>query len=443
MMTWSELIRPFLRAWMVSWSTIFEPFVLIFPVFYLETFVAPIKLANDYEIIRKKYFNSLQELSLKNAEIEQLRKDAHLLNLHLTTVRQAYTRESSKYDSLMKDYKQLAKKVAAVQDLLNEERSGKHISEQHNSVLSILSDLKKIDGLPVQDDSVNSDDSLLFDKSEDSLDDFHATVAKVSKMDNIKSSAQIPVETESQVPKSTPSTSTAESLHSTPSLMKSTSSIAPNYGTYMHRLNVMRKGVKFDNERLDVRGHTFSQKKAFKPSTICGACGKNIGFCSSYLICNDCRGITHTSEKCQSALPKPCIPFTASNAGLKRMQSCAQVGHMILLADFAEAGSRPCVPALLIHCCNEINRRVEEAKKNPSSFASSLSGLYRDQIAEKEARDLRLRILNGNGIPNLANVETNILCSVVKSFLRDLDDPVITRIMWNDFARAAGESIAC
>ncbi len=380
----------------------------------------------------------MQEISLTNVEKEQLQKDNHLLNLHLKTVRQAYTREISKYDTLMKDYKVLAKKVAAVQDVLNEEeRSGKPNVERHNSVLSILSCLKDIHALHINDDSNPSDDGLLFDKSEGSLDDLHTTMAKVPRMDIVQSTTQIHVETESR-PVAIPSTSNVDSPQI--KLAKSASTVS-NFGTYMHRLNAMRKGAKFDNERLDGREHTFHQKKAFKPSTICGACGKTIGFCTNYLICNDCHGITHATDKCKALLPKPCVPFTTSNAGLKRMQSCAQVGQVVRLADFTEASSRPCVPALLIHCCNEIDRRVEEAKKNPNSLNSSFSGLYCNQAAEKEARELRNRILSGNGIPNLCNFEPNVLCSVVKSFLHDLDDPVITQIMWNDFVRASGWSM--
>ncbi|KAH9404204.1 Rac GTPase-activating protein 1 [Tyrophagus putrescentiae] len=264
---------------------------------------------------------------------------------------------------------------------------------------------------------------------------FQAMNPNVPKKDIDQSCAQIDAETESR-PVPIPSTSNVDSPQV--KLKKSASTVS-NFGanTSMHRLNAMRKRTKFDNERLDVREHTFHQKKAFKPSTVCGACGKTISFCASYLVCTDCHGVTHASDKCKAMLPKPCVPFRASKAGLTRMQSSNQVGRMVLLADFTETGSRPCVPALLIHCCNEIDRRVEEAKKNPNSLNSSLSGLYQNATAEKQAKELRLRILSGNGIPNLGSFELNVLCSVVKMFLRDMDDPVVTRIMWNDFVRAS------
>ena len=396
------------------------------------------KMADKFEKLRKIHCTTLKELQLKNDQIDELQKNNHLLNLHLATVRQAYTREISKYDTLLKDYKILTKKVASIQDLINEEElSGKPNLEHHSSVLSILSSLKKVQTFHDLNDSNPSDDGLLFDKSDDSLDNLlNTTVANVPKKDIDQSCAQIDAETESR-PVAIPSTSNVDSPQV--KLKKSASTVS-NFGanTSMHRLNAMRKRTKFDNERLDVREHTFHQKKAFKPSTVCGACGKTISFCASYLVCTDCHGVTHASDKCKALLPKPCVPFRASKAGLTRMQSSNQVGRMVLLADFTETGSRPCVPALLIHCCNEIDRRVEEAKKNPNSLNSSLSGLYQNATAEKQAKELRLRILGGNGIPNLGSFELNVLCSVVKMFLRDMDDPVVTRIMWNDFVRASG-----
>jgi len=100
---------------------------------------------------------------------------------------------------------------------------------------------------------------------------------------------------------------------------------------------------------------------------------------------------------------------------------------MVLIADFAPQ-TRPMIPALIIHCCNEIEKRGLKEE-----------GIYRISGSNKEIRELKDKILNSKaGIPSLAKYDVHVLCGVVKQFLRDLDEPIVTRILWRDFVRAAG-----
>jgi Rac GTPase-activating protein 1 len=103
---------------------------------------------------------------------------------------------------------------------------------------------------------------------------------------------------------------------------------------------------------------------------------------------------------------------------------------MLLIADFAPQ-TRPMIPALIIHCCNEIEKRGLEEE-----------GLYRKSGSDREVNDLKDKILKSkSGIPDLAQYDVHVLCGVVKKFLRHLDEAIATRILWRDFVRAAGLSL--
>jgi Rac GTPase-activating protein 1 len=168
---------------------------------------------------------------------------------------------------------------------------------------------------------------------------------------------------------------------------------------------------------LEDRKHNLHQKKAFKP-LYCGPCRKVIGFCGTCYVCVDCQVISHMN--CKDRLPLPCIPFRKPDG---------KSSQMLLIADFAPQ-TRPMIPALIIHCCNEIEKRGLEEE-----------GLYRKSGSDREVNDLKDKILKSkSGIPDLAQYDVHVLCGVVKKFLRHLDEAIATRILWRDFVRAAGLS---
>ena len=467
--------------------------------FVLDNFDGPIRLFQDYENNRKRWLLTNRELMNRDQIIGELKQENQVLKLRLDSIRAAYTREIRQKDQLQKDYNELRKKLTMVQELLNEERSGGTRPSSQQSVLSVLSDLNKLPSTSQfnmkskYNDANESDDGLLFDKSDDTLEDMdtddHRTTIKMPRLEPVyaqvnfdkKTSSRSSLIPQSQEPtqvKSTanlnlhkhPSTIAEEeeedendllnvgfisnekildfpmdsdsdkgTLYSSPSSLAKSVSVATvnrrRSGKLMSKFNLMRNASKLEPERLHSRSHTFQSKKAFKPLT-CGPCGKSIGFCSSCLVCVDCRGVVH--QRCQDQLPKPCIPYVTSGAGLKKMLSSAGPpgffagNHMVMISDFTTHNARPCVPALLVHCCNELDRRIDLALNDPKGVAASpVVGLYRS------------RILDGkNGIPNLTTVtDPHVICGVIKFFLRDLDDPLVTRILWNDFVRAAGKFI--
>ena len=169
--------------------------------------------------------------------------------------------------------------------------------------------------------------------------------------------------------------------------------------------------------KVDNRPHTFVLKKVFRPGDKCGPCGKSIVFWNSFYACRDCRAICHVN--CKDKVPMPCIPYMPkANLGKQ--------GRLVLISDFAQPNCVPCVPALIIHCTAEIEKRLDEI------------GLYRVPGPEKGVTELRERILKSKtGMPVLNQVDPHILCGVIKSFLQKLDETLITRLAWREFVKAA------
>ena len=84
------------------------------------------------------------------------------------------------------------------------------------------------------------------------------------------------------------------------------------------------------------------------------------------------------------------------------------------------------VPALIVHCVNEIEARgLNEV------------GLYRVPGSEKEVKDLKEKFFAGRGCPNLSHYDIHTLTGVVKDFLRSLKEPLITHSSWHVFTQAA------
>jgi len=84
------------------------------------------------------------------------------------------------------------------------------------------------------------------------------------------------------------------------------------------------------------------------------------------------------------------------------------------------------VPALVVHCLNEVEARgLEEV------------GIYRVPGSEREVKELKEKFLAGRGCPNLGQIDVHVLCGVVKDFLRTLREPLIPNSMWSQFTEAA------
>jgi Rac GTPase-activating protein 1 len=121
-------------------------------------------------------------------------------------------------------------------------------------------------------------------------------------------------------------------------------------------------------------------------------------------------------------VPLPCIPYVSrANIG--------KHGKLILISDFVQSNCRPCVPALIVHCAREIEKNLDEI------------GIYRVAASEVEVRELKEKILKSkHGIPQLIDIDVHVLCNVIKKFLNQLDEALVSCIAWRDFVEAVNIS---
>ena len=166
------------------------------------------------------------------------------------------------------------------------------------------------------------------------------------------------------------------------------------------------------------RKHQFVQKNKYNRET-CGVCGKRIKFGKVCLVCRECRAVCH--PECGDQVPVPCVP-TGSVTKTPSKSALSRGGQ---LSDHVPPTS-PMVPAIIVHCINEIDRR-----------GLAEVGIYRVPGSEREVKDLREKFLVGKGCPNLSQYDVHTLTGVVKDFLRGLREPVITASMWSVFTTAA------
>ncbi|KAJ8946085.1 hypothetical protein NQ314_008985 [Rhamnusium bicolor] len=172
-----------------------------------------------------------------------------------------------------------------------------------------------------------------------------------------------------------------------------------------------REGI-LKPEKNNVRQHCFQQKTVVMPDS-CVSCEKRIRFGRSALKCKDCRSICHL--ECKDHLPLPCVPV-ANTPGQRNLLG--------IISDYTPT-TPPMVPALIVHCVNEVEHRgLREI------------GLYRIPGSEKDVKGLKEKFLRGRGSPNLKEVDIHVICGCVKDFLRSLTDPLITYALWKDFVQA-------
>ncbi|XP_035237400.1 rac GTPase-activating protein 1 isoform X1 [Anguilla anguilla] len=163
-----------------------------------------------------------------------------------------------------------------------------------------------------------------------------------------------------------------------------------------------------------VRLHEFISKTVIKPES-CVPCGKRIKFGKLSLKCRDCRVVSH--PECRDRCPLPCIPTLAGTP--------VRIGEGTL-ADYVPASS-PMIPSLVVHCVNEIEHRgLHEA------------GLYRVSGMDRTVKELKEKFLRGKTVPLLSKVEDiHAICGLLKDFLRNLKEPLLTFRLNRTFMEAA------
>uniref|UniRef100_H0WQD9 Rac GTPase-activating protein 1 n=1 Tax=Otolemur garnettii TaxID=30611 RepID=H0WQD9_OTOGA len=168
------------------------------------------------------------------------------------------------------------------------------------------------------------------------------------------------------------------------------------------------------NTNGGMRLHDFVSKTVIKPES-CVPCGKRIKFGKLSLKCRDCRVVSH--PECRDRCPLPCIPTLIGTP--------VKIGEG-MLADFVSQTS-PMIPSIVVHCVNEIEQR-----------GLTETGLYRISGCDRTVKELKEKFLRAKNVPLLSKVDDiHAICSLLKDFLRNLKEPLLTFRLNKAFMEAA------
>jgi Rac GTPase-activating protein 1 len=449
-----------------------------------------IKLLKSLEEYQAKYGAAQTQLKKYHTELISKDKELKIQEKKLANVRYCLSRETIEKEKIQKQRDALIKKFQVVKEFFLEEEEGQVNTNGMNGITAnghrrerLLSALDNIPQLETVAEGDTDDEALDYDKTEDELHSRGASFAgnlskrRASSRGGNKSNRDVN-KSGREGNKSTRETSVKEVVskerpneskrgryevelrdfdtdipdvnmddadeavedmndkiaelngmtpvsspdivvptQSTPNLKRTQESVASVKSSTSRRASLRR----FQSEkRLETRKHTWQRKKNFKPSEKCSLCSENIRFLGEIFKCSDCLVVGHTH--CKSKCDAPCIPMIN--------KSVSRRGVKPALNDFVSESERPKVPALIYHCIKEIERRGMKEE-----------GLYRLSGSRKEIDTLKDLILNGkNGMPSLATYDIHTITGVVKAFLMDLRESLVTRVKWRDFIKAGEEA---
>ncbi|XP_060134078.1 rac GTPase-activating protein 1-like [Zootoca vivipara] len=158
--------------------------------------------------------------------------------------------------------------------------------------------------------------------------------------------------------------------------------------------------------------HHFTSKTMISLES-CAVCKSRLRFGKVALKCRPCQLVVH--PECKERCPSVC-----------RLTASPRVREGIL-ADFAPS-TPPLVPPLVIQCVNQVERRGLKE-----------TGLYRVPGSEHLVREWKRKLLCARGaLPSLDQVaDVNVICGVLKDFLRSLKEPLVTFALHPAFLHAS------
>nr|XP_004649878.1 rac GTPase-activating protein 1 isoform X1 [Jaculus jaculus] len=416
-----------------------------------------IQLAKDFEDCRKKWQRTEHELGKHKDLLMKADTERSALDVKLKHARNQVDVEIKRRQRAEAECAKLERQIQLIREILMCDTSGSiQLSEEQKSALAFLNRGQPSSGntgnnrLSTIDESGSILSDISFDKTDESLD-WDSSLVKNFKMKKREkrhsSSRQFADGPPGPVKKTRSIGSTADQGNE--SIVAKTTVTVPNDGGPIEAVSTIetlpswtrsrRKSgplqpvnsestlnsrpqeprTETDNSGTPqnnggMRLHDFVSKTVIKPES-CVPCGKRIKFGKLSLKCRDCRLVSH--QECRDRCPLPCIP-TLIGTPVKIGQG--------MLADFVSQTS-PMIPAIVVHCVNEIEQRgLTEA------------GLYRISGCDRTVKELKEKFFRVKTVPLLSKVDDiHAICSLLKDFLRNLKEPLLTFRLSKAFMEAA------
>ncbi|XP_026187989.1 rac GTPase-activating protein 1 [Mastacembelus armatus] len=424
-----------------------------------------IQMAQNFDDCRRKWLMAEQELGSCKEMLTKTETEKGSLEVKLKHARNQVDVEIRRRQKAETECEKLDRQIQLIRELLTSEGSSNSIqlSAEQRSALAFLNtncqgiaNLNTSRRLTTIDESASILSDISYDKTDDSLDWDSSTVRTVRLQKRQKRrSSKNHVDGPPVASKRSRSTGRTSEKGNETLVTKTTVTVPVNGGPveavstietvpYWTRSRRKTAAMEWDSESVKaedvfkqpsnpdgemrvepstpqsnggVRLHEFVSKTVIKPES-CVPCGKRIKFGKISLKCRDCRVVSH--PECRDRCPLPCIP----NLGATPIK----IGEGVL-ADYVPVTS-PMIPPLVVHCVSEIEQRgLHEA------------GLYRLSGADRTVKELKEKFLRSKTVPVLSKVDDiHAITGLLKDFLRNLKEPLLTFRLNRPFMDAAGVS---
>lgn len=416
-----------------------------------------IQLAKDFEDFRKKWQRTDHELGKYKDLLMKAETERSALDVKLKHARNQVDVEIKRRQRAEADCEKLERQIQLIREMLMCDTSGSiQLSEEQKSALAFLNRGQPSSGnagnkrLSTIDESGSILSDISFDKTDESLDWDSSLVKtfKLKKREKRRSSSRQFIDGPPGPIKKTRSIgSTVDQGND--SIVAKTTVTVPNDGGPIEAVSTIETVPYWTRSRrktgtlqpwnsdstlsnrppeprtetdssgtpqsnAGMRLHDFVSKTVIKPES-CVPCGKRIKFGKLSLKCRDCRVVSH--PECRDRCPLPCIPTLIGTP--------VKIGEG-MLADFVSQTS-PMIPSIIVHCVNEIEQR-----------GLTETGLYRISGCDRTVKELKEKFLKVKTVPLLSKVDDiHAICSLLKDFLRNLKEPLLTFRLNKTFMEAA------
>ncbi|XP_064160894.1 rac GTPase-activating protein 1-like [Anguilla rostrata] len=411
-----------------------------------------IQTAVNFEVCRQKWLRVEQELGACKEVLAKSETERGALEVKLKHARNQVDVEIRRRQRAEADYEKLDHQMQLIRDLLVSECASNSIqlNEEQRSALAFLHSQSQAPNpnpntsrrLSTIDESASILSDISYDKTDDSLDWDSSILrtVKLKKRQKRRSSRNHTDGPACAVKKSRSSLRTSEKGDE--SIVARTTVLVPANGDPVEAVSTIEAVPYWTRSRTrtvresrgtdafeygaendppsrpekkpmaepsssrkneGARQHDFISKTVIKPES-CQPCGKRIKFGKLSLKCRDCRVVAHPECRSRCALPcTPCLNGTPVRFGEGTLEDYVPASH-------------PMIPSLVIHCINEIEQR---GLREP--------GLYRVCGLDRAVKELKEKFLHARAAPSLGKVEdVHVVCSLLKDFLRNLREPLLT-----------------
>ncbi|RWS20688.1 rac GTPase-activating protein 1-like isoform X4, partial [Leptotrombidium deliense] len=374
-----------------------------------ETTSKAVTIVEQFKISRRKWWKQekeyMKEIDAIGAEKKCVETELKKMKNTLKHLRYSYWKEIELKETLSKQLSACRQKLTVILETKK--------CDMKKELVKVIESLEPIQA--ICDTSNNSISDLDYDKSEDELADRECTVIPFKKHANTNSTI---VKEEQVHTKRNIGEEMRKTLIATPSSVNIRQKLQPLNLTSNSEdaVNITMNNTCVMNESaMANRKHRLVKKLILKREQ-CNVCMDTIAMFSTVDRCGECCIVCHS--RCAAKINE--IPCITNVPKLK-----TKVGRLTLVADYTDLKAIPCVPPLIAHCCTEIEKR------------SINDNVYREIAKKAEVEKLINKILNSkSGMPSLQSENLVNVYGAVKHFLFTLDEPLITRVLWRDFARA-------